>query len=138
MAESDQTEPPLVEKPAPPSVKYIRPPLDTRLLGQQGVKQQSTLPGHQGLPFRGPVPFIKEDDNEEKQPKVGYEVRVDIFELKDDEDRKYYSQVWQLASSGFAIISSEEKVYDVDVKNWRIFLRWALTYTYMPDEVPHG
>lgn len=129
MAEPDQI------PPAPqPQVKYQRPPLDTRLLGTQGGTKQSVLPGHNGIPFRGPVPFIKEEDDEAKQPKVGYEVRVDIFELRDDEDRKYYSQVWQLASSGFAIISSEEKVYDEDVKNWRIFLRWALTFTYMPDD----
>ncbi len=126
---------PAVECPKP-TIKPVRPKLDPKLLSHPGHDQKNIVPGHGKLPFRGDVPFLKEDDAE--QPETGYEVRVDIFEMKIDEDREYYSDVWQLASTGFAVISSEEKVYDPDVKNWRIFLRWALVYTYMPEVKKNG
>ena len=96
MPETDQK-----PEPAPP-VRYTRPPIDPQLLSTQGAAQKSVLPGHNGVPFRGPVPFLKDEDTDDGQPQVGYEVRVDIFELRDEVDRAYYSQVWQLASSGFA------------------------------------
>lgn len=127
---------PIVVVDEPPVVKPNRPVLDPSLLNASGSSKKTVLPGRHKLPFRGDVPFLKEDDAE--QPDMACEVRVDIFEMRNDEDRKYYSNVWQLVSLGFAIISSEEKVYDEDVKNWRIFLRWALLYTYMPEVKKNG
>jgi hypothetical protein len=41
----------------------------------------------------------------------------------------------QVVGNGFADISAEERVYDADIKNWRIFLRWGKTFTYTRKQV---
>jgi hypothetical protein len=96
----------------------------------QGAKL--TLPGYEGSPFRGnAIPNIKEDDPNSKKPQIGYEPHVYILDLSKPDDLKDYEGVWTLVCQGFAVISCEEKVYDNDIKNWRIYLRWALTVSYM-------
>jgi hypothetical protein len=116
-----------------------RPALDNRLLNpNNALEKKVSLPGYNSIPFRGTPPFLKDLDDVTKQPKTAYQVYADIFDLSIPDDRFYYSQVWQLAANGFALISADERQYDEDAKNWRVFLRWALPYTYAPESNPHG
>jgi hypothetical protein len=95
--------------------------------------KEFVLPGWDGLPFRGSVPCLKESDPEYRQPQVAYEPHVWILDLSVKEDLEDYRSVYQLVTNGSAVISAEERQYDKDIKNWRIFLRWALMFTHMPD-----
>lgn len=111
------------------------------LLDPHRIKNQNfILPGYDGLPFRGnTVPFLKEDDPTSRQPQVSYEPHVWILDLSKTEDLDDYRAVYQLVTNGSAIISAEERQYDAEAKNWRIFLRWALVFTHMPkDFIPQA
>ena len=116
-----------------------RPVIDSRLLNPGGAaSKKMTLPGYNNVPFRGVPPFLKDEDDPSRLPKQAMQVYVDVFDMSDDEDRKYYSQVWQMAANGYCLISADERQYDDAKKNWRVFLRWALPYTYAPESHPHG
>lgn len=91
------------------------------------------LPGFQGAPFKGhSAPNLKEDDPDHKKPQIGLEPHVYILNMADKQDHEDYEGVMQLVALNYAVISVEERVYDPELKNWRIFLRWALTISYMP------
>ena len=106
-----------------------------RLLDPHQTKDKDfTLPGWDGMPFRGPIPYLKESDPDYRQPQVAYEPHVWILDLSLKEDLEDYRSVYQLVTNGAAVISAEERQYDQDSKNWRIFLRWALVFTHIPKE----
>lgn len=99
------------------------------------LTQQSVLPGFGGMPFRGTVPDLKEDDP--RRPEPAYQAFVRVFDLSNTKDLEYYEKIYQVAYNGFAVICAEERAYDKQKRNWRVFLRWAWTYSHMPEEVPH-
>ena len=93
-------------------------------------------PGWEGFPFRGDkVSFLKEGDSESRQPQISYEPFVWILDLSNEKDLRDYQDVYQLVVNNAAVISAEERQYDPDKKNWRVFLRWALVYAHMPKEM---
>jgi len=116
-----------------PDVPVIETPreIDPKLLDPHSLSKASfTLPGFDGYPFRGPVPDLKEQD--ERQPQVGVETHVDLFDLAKPEDLDRYRQVIQLVGHNYAQISVEERKWVDEKKSWMIFLRWMLYYTYLP------
>lgn len=105
--------------------------VDAKLLDPYGVaKAPFTLPGFDGLPFRGPIPDLKEEDV--RQPQIGVETHVDIFDLSLDADMTKYREIIQLVGHNYAQISAEERKWVQETKSWKIFLRWLLYYTYLP------
>ena len=109
------------------------PAIDSQFLDPGGVANDPlTMPGFLGIPFRGAVPNIKEDDPEYKQPQLGSTVHVRIFDLSKTADLEYYEKVWQSIANGFMVLSAEAREYDKDSKTWRVFLRWAVPYSYVP------
>jgi hypothetical protein len=110
-----------------------RPRFDPRLLDPHGTQSlELVFPGHDGLPFRGSVPQLKEDDSTEKRPQVGTQLYVDVLDLSKPDDLLHYRDVCQMVANGYAQVSYEDRQYDEDVKNWRILLRWFLNYAYVP------
>ncbi len=107
---------------------------NTLLDPHQVQDKDFVLPGHDGLPFRGSVPFLKEDDPEQRQPTVSYEPHIWVLDLSKPEDLEDYRSVYQLVTNGMAVISAEEREYDPDIKNWRVFFRWALVFSHMRKE----
>jgi len=102
-----------------------RPPLPAHLLDPANVLgKESVLPGMDGLPFRGPIPDLRETDPDHMRPQVGYGAHVQLFVLSKPKDLAYYQQVIQLMANGFAVMGAEDRVYDKDIKSWRILLRW--------------
>jgi hypothetical protein len=92
------------------------------------------FPGFEGLPFRGIVPDRKELDPEKLQPQQGVRAHVEILDMAVEEDRKRMEDIYTTVANGHAIISAEEREYDPDKKNWRVFLRWADLYMYNPQK----
>jgi hypothetical protein len=119
--------------PVPASAgKRGRPVLPPHLLDPGGVAGTSAvLPGHNGLPFRGSLAFLKDEDPEVRQPQMGLETHCHILNLGDPEDMEYYTRIWQLASNQFVLISKEDMQYDAQDKTWRVLLRWAFQYAYI-------
>lgn len=96
--------------------------VDPKLLDPHNVLgKKNVFPGLDGIPFRGPVPDLKQDD---KQPQTGYQARVKIFDLSDEKQLLEYTQVMQICANGLAQIGAEERIYDKSSKNWRVFIRW--------------
>lgn len=107
--------------------------LDPQLIDPYGMlDKQSVLPGFDGLPFRGRVPSLKDTDR--VQPQTSSQVYVHVLDLSNEKHLKLYRQICQVVGNGMAQISVEERKYDEEKKNWRVFIRWMLNYTHMPSE----
>lgn len=115
--------------------EYVKAPetvIDKRLLDPHGVSGAPfTLPGFDGFPFRGTVPDLKEQDS--RQPQLGAETHVDILDLSEEADLKAYRNIIQLVGNNYAAISAEERQWIAESQNWKVFIRWMLYYTYLPD-----
>ena len=75
---------------------------------------------YKGLPYIGePMTF-----DETTQPTLGREVHVEQFDLSSEKDMAEYNRILQKVGDGKSVVSFEEKVYDQDIKSWRILLRW--------------
>jgi len=89
---------------------------------------------HEGLPYKGKAFDLKENDPENKQPRMVMEAHVKVFNLADEEDVKKYEEIVQLLVSDKAILSYEEKQYDESVKGWRLLIVYSeVYYTTPPD-----
>ena len=114
-------------------------PIDPVLLDPTGAMHEGiTMPGYEGVPFRGPVPNLKEDDPAHKQPVDGQKAHVEILELWRDEDLKRYREICQVIANGFGAISKEDMQYDPAKKNWRVFIRWLEFFTAMQKGGSYG
>jgi hypothetical protein len=104
--------------------------LDPRLVDpHDSHKDGFVFPGMDGLPYRGKIPNLKETDRQ--QPELGRQVFVNIFTLNDAKDMADYQKVCQMVGNNYAEISYEERIYDEEIKSWRILIRWYLIYTHM-------
>ena len=106
--------------------------LERSLLDPHNVHDKPfVFPGYDGVPFRGAVPTLK--DNDPIQPDTsGRQVLIECLNLAEPEHQSRYQDICQLIGNGFAELSYEERQYDPDVKNWRVLIRWMLKYAYMP------
>lgn len=83
---------------------------------------------YNGLPYVGPVVDFKSDDPPELQPQQEFNGCVAQFDLSKPEEMEQYRALIQKFCSKQAVLSCEEKVYDPEVKSWRIFIRWMEPY----------
>jgi hypothetical protein len=96
------------------------------------LNKEFVFPGLGGLPFRGPVPAIKEDDPPEKRPQMGMQAFVKILELDDDEDMQTYMDIAQLVANNIAEISFEDRRWIEEKKNWKVLIRFTVIFYHMP------
>lgn len=120
--------------PKPSGSRFTVPEtLPANLLDPHGVLgAQSILPGHNGIPFRGPVPHLRESDPEYRQPQTGHQAKVEILDLAKPDDLTKYQDIIQMTVNGFAEIGLEDQRYDEATKNWRVLIRWYKLFSYMP------
>ena len=81
-----------------------------------------------GLPYKG-KPYTVDKHS---IPELKREVFIKQFDLSKEEDMKEYQQVFQRRADGLNQISFEEKVYDAELKSWRVLLRWYDIYYVEP------
>jgi hypothetical protein len=96
------------------------------------LNKEFVFPGLEGLPFRGSIPTLKEDDPPEKRPQVGMQTFVKILELDKEEDMQMYTDIAQLVANGVAQISFEDRRWIEDKKNWKVLIRFMLMFYHMP------
>lgn len=128
------------EMPEPDPNDPKRDEIDPRLVDPFGVMRQSSImPGINGMPFRGKqIPNLKESDPGHKQPVEGMSAKVEILELNKPADLERYKNIVQIVANGFAQIGVEDRVYDEDIKSWRVFIRYYELFTHMPDSPGNG
>lgn len=73
-----------------------------------------------GLPFEGDAYPVDETN----KPVLRRKVHTAQFDLSDDGDMDRYNEVLQNKADGLNDISFEERVYDSELKSWRVLLRW--------------
>lgn len=111
--------------PASPEVA-----INPKKLDPHGVmSKRDVFPGIGGIPFRGPVPDLKNDD---KPPETGYQAHVEILDLADKVQLTRYTEIMQVCANGMGQIGAEERIYDKQVKNWRVFIRWWELFLHKP------
>lgn len=109
-------------------------PPSSRLVDPWGVlNAPSVFPGHDGVPFRGPVPDLKSNDPEHKRPQVAVQAHVEILSMDNAEQMKRYQEIMQIIGNGFGQLGAEDRQYDKSIKNWRIFIRWWELFTHVPN-----
>jgi hypothetical protein len=108
--------------------------IDVKLLDRTGghMDAKSVFPGWEGLPFKGPVPNLKEADGVDKQPQVGMKVHIEYLDLSKPKDQKKYQQVCQTIANGYGQLSKEDMRFDEKKKSWRVFLRWVELFAFDP------
>jgi hypothetical protein len=87
-----------------------------------------------GLPFIGQPMNRKEDDPDYKQPLETSLVHVRQFDTTNEKHMAEWSEIMQRVADGVTNVSFEEKVYDPDIKGWRILLRWVDFFYTNPEE----
>jgi len=111
-----------------------KPPTDAKLIDPFGVlNKPSVFPGHGGVPFRGPVPDLKSNDPDHKQPQISVQAHVEILSLEVEKDLQRYQEIMQIIGNGFGQLGAEERQYDSVTKNWRVFVRWWELFSYVPN-----
>jgi len=144
MSDEGQGAPPEPGSPVPAGQPEIhgmaggnghRPPktVDPKLLDPHGtLNAPNVFPGFNGVPFRGVIPDLKENDPDHKQPQVGVQAHVEILATNKAEDMTRYEEIMQTIGNGFGQLGAEERQYDDSIKGWRIFVRWWELYSYVP------
>jgi len=114
----------------------IRSVMDPRLVDPFSIHRKAAIfPGIDGIPFKGPPPNLKETDPE---PQMAQQVKIRQLDLSDKKDMELYQQILQIVANGFGQISFEERVYDVDIKSWRVLIRWSEFYYHLPRVTGEG
>lgn len=87
-----------------------------------------------GLPYEGPVPDLKNDDPDWKQPQYRRRVQVEILNLNDTVDMGRYREISQKVGDSLAVISYEERVFTDSVA--KVLIRWFEPYYAAPTSEP--
>ena len=119
----------------PPALQVLMPDIPPEILDPHGMLgRKDTLPGWEGIPFRGVVPQLKNDDPEQKQPREGFHAYTNVFRLDKQEDLEAYTKIKQVIANGFGMMGSEERQYDDSIKSWRIMICWWRVFSFVPKQ----
>jgi hypothetical protein len=77
-----------------------------------------------GLPYRGRVLDLKNDDPPEKQPQLKHTVSVRMFDLTKEAELAEYQKICQGFADGKYVCSHEEIKFDEKNGTYKVFLRW--------------
>ena len=92
----------------------------------------------EGLPYKGPPITIKDDDPDYLKPQFMRQMHVKQFCTANAESLKEYEDVCQLIVKGLAVVSFEERRFDLRIQAWHILLRWIEVYYGKPVGSPLG
>jgi len=79
---------------------------------------------YEGLPYVGTPYDLKDKDPDDQKPQLAHKGQVAILDLSQEDDLQQYRHIVQRLADGKALHSAEERVYDPESKNWRVFIRW--------------
>lgn len=108
------------------------PPITAFMIDPHGaLNQVETLPGKNGLPFRGTsIPNLKDDDPLEAQPKRAVQGHAAVFDLSDPAHLNYYQTLFHLVYNGRATVGQERVDFSPTTGKYMAFVRWGFEYCY--------
>lgn len=83
-------------------------------------------------PYFGPRLDLKKEDPVKNLPRMRSKAHIHQFDLTNQEHMEKYESICQAIFDGNARLSFEERVYDADIKSWRVLIRWAEIYMGAP------
>lgn len=83
---------------------------------------------YEGKPYHGTPLNMKEEDPENKKPRLRHKAHIRTFNLSDAADMETYEQVCQGIYDGGIMLSFEERVYEPKIQSWRVLMRWSEVY----------
>ena len=89
--------------------------------------------GYEGIPFRSKTdvpPDLKADDP--RQPVIVIDAKVRVLLLSDPVHLALYEFIWAQAARERFTHPVEEREYDAELKNWRVFIRFGVRWLEMP------
>ena len=89
---------------------------------------------YEDRPWKGPVPFLKNNDSEDLQPVLKYTARAKVFDLANDVDMGEYTEVWNSVCQGEAVCDVEERAFCKETQNFKVFMRWANVHAQASDK----
>ncbi len=90
--------------------------------GDQPIKIDGVF---EGLPYKGPLIYLKDDDPDDKRPVLVRELKVARFDTSKKDDLAQYQSVCQSIADGRAQLSMEKIEYVPESRNWIILMRWV-------------
>jgi hypothetical protein len=85
-----------------------------------------------GMDYRANgIPNIKEGDS--VQPEFKGNAKIAVLDLSDPEDLVKYEGIWEKLAAKEAVLGSEDKQYDEDIKSWRVLIRYSEVWFQMPE-----
>jgi hypothetical protein len=87
---------------------------------------------YENKPWRGAPMLLSNDDSDERQPVLDYEVKYRVFSTDNPEDLEDYRSLKQLAASGAAVCTQQHVEFQAG--GWYIFQVWAEGFYRAPDE----
>mgnify|MGYP001618316290 CR=1 FL=1 len=91
-------------------------------------KERKVEGQYRGLPYKGAPCTIRNDDPKHALPTLKHKAGIKQFNMADPADLKLYTELLQRVCDSEVVLSFEEKVYDPDIKSWRILMRWMEPY----------
>jgi hypothetical protein len=109
---------------------------DIKKEGMPGVEEDAIkIEGtFNGLPYRGPMIYIKHTDRDERLPQLIKKLRVKRFDLGESKDLEEYEKVCQMLTDGTAQLSVEKIEYAPDKTTWIVLMRWIEMWYGPPKE----
>ena len=98
---------------------------------EDAVKIEGTF---NGLPYKGPMIYIKHTDREERLPQLIKKLHVKRFDLGEPKDLEDYEKTCQSLTDGQAQLSVEKIEYVPDKTKWIVLMRWIEMWYGPPKE----
>ena len=102
---------------------------------EEGVRMHFGSDGRPFLTRKNSVPDYKNDYPGYMQPQTVRHVSIDILDLANPEDMKYYLKIWRAVGLGSVQVVDEAKQWIEESKNWKVFIRWFVKGKMDPGEL---
>ena len=106
-------------------------------MGGLGSQDYTMYRGLDGTPFRtrnGAPPMYKSGDPVRKQPQQVVDIHVNALSMADDKDVKELQRILDMCAKGRGYVSSIDKSFDDESKNWKVLLIWGEYFLEDPKE----
>lgn len=94
--------------------------------------------GGDGVPFftkKQGVPSYKNSFPQRMQPQDIRKVRVDVLDLANDAQYRFYLSIWEAVGYSICTVVEEDRKWIEKKENWKVFIRWYLHGKMSPEEL---
>lgn len=96
-------------------------------------EQEIHFPGYEGIPYRGPVPQLA--NNDAVKPETVQDAKIKVLDTSKADDLQEYERICDNIAKGISLMSMEKVQWVEDTKSWMILIRYIELYAEMPNSV---